>query len=33
MEKQVTEQKLKFPTETVDLPSKGLIHILTLFKP
>ena len=26
MEKQVTEQKLKFPTETVDLPSKGLIY-------
>ena len=26
MEKQVTEQKFKFPTETVDLPSKGLIY-------
>jgi len=26
MEKKVTEQKFKFPTETVDLPSKGLIY-------
>ena len=26
MEKQVTEQKFKFPTETVDLPSKGLLY-------
>ena len=26
MEKQVTEQKIKFPTETVDLPSKGLLY-------
>jgi len=26
MEKQVTEKKFKFPTETVDLPSKGLIY-------
>ena len=26
MEKQVTEEKFKFPTETVDLPSKGLIY-------
>ena len=26
MEKQVTEQKFKFPTETVDLPSKGLVY-------
>tara|TARA_B100002019_G_C21166825_1_gene546288 strand:- start:252 stop:1019 length:768 start_codon:yes stop_codon:yes gene_type:complete len=26
MEKKVTEQKFKFPTETVDLPSKGIIY-------
>ena len=26
MEEQVTENKFKFPTETVDLPSKGLIY-------
>ena len=26
MEKKVTEQKFKFPTETVDLPSKGLLY-------
>ena len=26
MEEQVTENKFKFPTETVDLPSKGLLY-------
>jgi hypothetical protein len=26
MEQKVTEKKLKFPTETVDLPSKGLLY-------
>ena len=26
MEQKVTEKKLKFPTETVDLPSKGLVY-------
>ena len=26
MEEQVTESKFKFPTEVVDLPSKGLIY-------
>jgi len=26
MEKQVTENKFKFPTEVVDLPSKGLVY-------
>ena len=26
MEQKVTEKKFKFPTETVDLPSKGLIY-------